>query len=114
MKHTTLRQDFRLVGSVIEGLKDWKGLFPRPADEWKRLLDEMERAEARGRISLLEEGLSLRKAAEWLRNMAANFDRILDYAVAKVNDLPPAVLARVLVNAWIALNASNALREESR
>ena len=113
MKHsTTIREDVELIERTIEGLKDWKAIF-RPENERQRLLDETERAEVRGRISLLEEGMGLRKAAEWLRNMAAAHDALLGYAVARENqNLPDAVLARAFVNAWVAFNAWIALPKE--
>lgn len=114
MKHTTLREDIKLIESVAEGLEGWMAM---PGWKGKKLFKETE-AIVNERLSLLHEGMSIMKAASWLRRMAKNVDAFLGFIVVNVvnidNDFPNAVAARAFVNWQLASMAKESLGEECR
>ena len=108
MKHTTLREDIKLIESVAEGLEGWMAM---PDWKGKRLFKETE-AIVNERLSLLHEGMSIMKAASWLRRMAKNVDAFLDFIVVNIDK--NAVAARACVNWQLASMAKKSLVEECR
>lgn len=108
MKHTTICEDINLIESVVEDLEEWMAL---PSWDGKRLFKETETV-VNERLSLLHEGLSVMKAAAWLRKMAKNADAFLGFIAVHVgNDFPDAVMARTFVNWQMASTAKRALGE---
>lgn len=115
MKHTTLCEDVNLIKSVVEDLEDWMAM---PSWKGKRLFKETETV-VNERLSLLYEGLSVMKAAAWLRKMAKNADAFLGFIVAHIVendfiDFPDAIATRACINWQMALMAKKALGEECR